>query len=613
MTNKLQQITILTLTAILITGGFSITQVAYSTGSNYGNNWNDHDDDEQSIPKSLCKDSTNLITNGCFEKPVVTNSKKWNIYNKTIASDLGWDVMWLKDIDDVKVGNNPCLPGEYGYGSSGLLELQKGILDGPAEGYQHAELDSDCNGPNNNVRSGEYSSVGISQSISTSEMNDYKITFAYKARPDQPLSTNGLVVSWNGADVTPNLDFSKKNWKYASIIVGVTADQDLTTLTFEDTGTPDSFGTFLDDVSVRPIPKPVIKITLNKEIDNSHDGTITDPNAFGLKINGVGVSHGVENIYQTAGPFTISEVGADNYVGTLVVSENCPFESLGGTVELELGDVVECTILNTFVPLPTITLKKVITQDNTDETDEIDLDVENPFHLWITNTETNEEIEITMENQAVPQGTYTLREEIEEGLDRFEFVLITGDDGCPTLVEDMEEFTLDSGEHLTCVVYNEDDADSTSGGEGVIFQRNSMKVTLGDNTALDSCDKYTNPADKDPCIEIISATSGIVGIVDSALTSDTTIVLFSVIEADRLETTTGAINPVCSISAITQHNKESFFLKDSDDTFPTNPTTSNVVVLKCVGMIISGEDPNDPSMTYTPVYNINYVMIDPTA
>jgi hypothetical protein len=140
-----------------------------------------------------------------------------------------------------------------------------------------------------------------------------------------------------------------------------------------------------------------------------------------------------------------------------------------------------------------------------------------------------------------------------------------------------------------------------------------MKVQLGDNTAFDSCDKFSNPTDKDPCIEIISASSGVIGIVDSALTSDTTIVLFSVIESDRLETTTGAINPVCSISAITQHNKESFFLKDLDDSYPTNPSMNNVVVLKCVGMIASGEDPDNPSNTYSPVYNVNYVMIDPTA
>jgi hypothetical protein len=194
MTNKKQLIAILSLTSILITSGFSMTPDAFSTGSGYSD-YHDDDDNSNQIPKGLCKNSGNLISNGCFEKPTVpsNNGKYWNIYDKVSATDLGWDVVWLKDSDEVDP-KNPCLTGEPGFSSQGLLELQRGILGGPAEGYQHAELDSDCNGPVNNARSGEKSSVGISQTITTSENNDYKITFAYKARPEQPLSTNGLMV-----------------------------------------------------------------------------------------------------------------------------------------------------------------------------------------------------------------------------------------------------------------------------------------------------------------------------------------------------------------------------------------------------------------------------------
>src|SRR3989304_259035 len=56
MTNKIQLIAILTLTSILITGGFCLTQLAYSTGSNSGNsnsnnygnsNGYHHDDDDE--------------------------------------------------------------------------------------------------------------------------------------------------------------------------------------------------------------------------------------------------------------------------------------------------------------------------------------------------------------------------------------------------------------------------------------------------------------------------------------------------------------------------------------------------------------------------------------
>ena len=465
MTNKLQQITTLALATILIAGSFSLTPFAYSTG------WNDDDDDDDDhsnqIPKGLCDDTNNLLTNGCFEMPVVTNSKKWDVYN-TVP---GWTVNWLiDDNNDATDGINPCQTGEPGFTVAGYLELQKGILGGPSEGTQHAELDSDCNGPTNNVRSGEKSSVGISQPMTTSEMNDYQITFAYKARPDQPLSTNGLMVSWNGDDITPNnLDFSKKKWKYASIIVGVDATQDLSTLVFEDTGNPDSFGTFLDDVSVKAIPKPVIKITLNKEVDNSQGGTITDPNAFGLKINGAGVSHGIENSYTTAGTFTIDEDGAENYVGTLVANENCPFESLGDSAELELGDEVECTILNTFVQPPTITVYHAVTQDNNGPFGPYAAD----FDLRADGTLITEGSGQTVEVDAGIEFQITAAD-----VDGYSFVLIAGDTKCPTNLGD--DITLESGEHINCWVYHEDDfVEGQSGGdEGVFFARNSIQMNI---------------------------------------------------------------------------------------------------------------------------------------
>ena len=58
MTNKIQLIAILTLTSILITGGFGVTQLAYSTGSNSGssnsNNGNNHDDNHDNDKIEIC-------------------------------------------------------------------------------------------------------------------------------------------------------------------------------------------------------------------------------------------------------------------------------------------------------------------------------------------------------------------------------------------------------------------------------------------------------------------------------------------------------------------------------------------------------------------------------
>jgi hypothetical protein len=246
----------------------------------------------------------------------------------------------------------------------------------------------------------------------------------------------------------------------------------------------------------------------------------------------------------------------------------------------------------------TITLFKAITTDN-DSPPSTDPD----FKLKIMNTTKTIDVP-SGATTIVDAGTYKMS---ETKLPGYSFVLIAGDTQCPSKLD--TPFIVKGGDKIECTIYNEDDfVEGQTGGEGIIFQHNSMQVNMSDNMANDSCD---NPANS-PCIEIIDAVNGKIGIVDSALTSDTTIVLFSVIEKDRLDTTTGAINPVCSISAIVQHDKESFFLKDPfDDSFPANPTTNNVVVLKCIGMIMSAEDPDDSSKMYSPVYNVNYALIDP--
>ena len=118
MTNKKQQITTIALATILIVGSFSLTPFAYSTG------WNDDDDDNdndhnsnQQVQKGFCDDTDNLLTNGCFETPVVTNSKKWDVYN----SVSGWTVNWLIDENnDATDGINPCQTGEPGLAVAGL-------------------------------------------------------------------------------------------------------------------------------------------------------------------------------------------------------------------------------------------------------------------------------------------------------------------------------------------------------------------------------------------------------------------------------------------------------------------------------------------------------------
>jgi len=220
----------------------------------------------------------------------------------------------------------------------------------------------------------------------------------------------------------------------------------------------------------------------------------------------------------TPGPHTVGEiagVGTDPNDYTDTIGGDC---NADGTIILEEGDNAVCTITNTLKIPATITLKKALTQDNTDEANHVGLD---EFHMFVTNVDDpGNPIEITMENQQIDAGTYTLS---ETGPPGFDFVLVSGDTGCPTMVEDMEQFTLESGDDLTCVIFNDDDADASS-GQGVAFGFNGLQFT---NTGpelggMDSCVTTTNVP---PCVEKQGA---LTVIVDPLLANpDSSIILWS--------------------------------------------------------------------------------------
>lgn len=516
MTNKLQQITTLALATILIAGSFSLTPFAYSTG------WNDDDDDSNKISKGLCKNSSNLIKNGCFEIPVVTNSKKWDLYEKQNPDTInfGWDVLWLKDHDegDGLLPFNPCVSGEPGFDSQGLLELQKGILGGPSEGYQHAELDSDCNGPITNARSGEKSSVGISQILTTSENNDYKITFAYKARPDLPLQTNGLIVTWNDGTIANNLEFSKKSWKYTSITVPGINGQ--TKLSFEDTGESDSLGTFLDDVSVIPIPKPMSVITLKKAITNDNSGT-SGPSDFVLKIKNVDthaetvITQGVETSVP-AGTYTMSESGPSGYSFVLIAGDDsCP-TMLENAVDdsdlftLKKGEHITCVIYN---------------DDNNDGQSPTN---DPPTITIVNNVESEPAFSITVSpNTGItgsdPTTTYTVDSHTQVTISGSDDrpILITGDGNCP---ENIGGFVnIENGQDITCIY-----SDRPTNEVGIVFRPTHVTFVPGESPT------FTLPEGGE--VTIVSSTNEVT-VIDPAFDgpdADSLIIVYTLIDTSHL-------------------------------------------------------------------------------
>lgn len=177
-----------------------------------------------------------MAANGSFETPVVTNTAKWDAFDN--AEVPGWTADWYGGSSSYSGHTRP----------DPQIELHNGVLGSAAAGNQYAELDSDWGGPDENY-SGEPSSITLSQSIPTIIGNQYTVSWKYAARPNH--SNNHLQVKVGGTEVFNSgviAGGGSINW--LSETYTFTATTGLTTITFAELGVADSFGMFLDDVTV---------------------------------------------------------------------------------------------------------------------------------------------------------------------------------------------------------------------------------------------------------------------------------------------------------------------------------------------------------------------------
>ncbi|MFH0892732.1 MAG: thrombospondin type 3 repeat-containing protein [Candidatus Falkowbacteria bacterium] len=217
-----------------------------------------------------CETGFVKIMNGGFENPTVNeHDGKWQIYPSG-TDGLGWDVSWVAP--------------EEGAPEPANLELQTVSLEWTAgEGSQWAELDTDYP-----VEGNEAASVVISQSVTTVPGAVYKLTFKFSPRPDTDSSNNSLGVKFGTIDETVSADGSgNTDTAWTLYEYTMTADSDSADLAFTDLGTPDSYGTLLDDVKVELTEcpaEPIGSITICKYSDldgngalNENEPAVTDP------------------------------------------------------------------------------------------------------------------------------------------------------------------------------------------------------------------------------------------------------------------------------------------------------------------------------------------------
>lgn len=179
----------------------------------------------ESCEESCVPGSTNLVVNGGFESPTLSNGG-FAIYPD--ASLTNWTV-------------------ESGAG----LEIQRNAAGAPKEGAQHAELDS-------------LTSTVISQVLTTVPGQKYEFSFWHSPRPNRPVTDNAIgydvqVVSDNqvlltgtvGAVVAGGNTGGSTVWtQYSYEFVAIDTQ---TKILFSDDGTSNTFGGYIDDVVVRTL------------------------------------------------------------------------------------------------------------------------------------------------------------------------------------------------------------------------------------------------------------------------------------------------------------------------------------------------------------------------
>ncbi len=218
------------------------------------------------VPVSQCLDiDQNLLTNGSFEEPEVTNSSKWQKFG-TVP---GWTV--------TKMSDNTLT----------TLELQEDLFGNEAaEGNQYAELDGDH-------------STKVTQSVAGLQTGaTYELSWAFAGRHNaggdtqnqMDILVNGTSVATEGPQTDPE-GLLTTDWTRSAITFK--ADSNSADIAFADLGPSNSFGTYLDDAQLCLVEEPKAMMRVCKMIVDEQ-GNIS---------NGAG----------TAGEFSVDVTGPGGY------------------------------------------------------------------------------------------------------------------------------------------------------------------------------------------------------------------------------------------------------------------------------------------------------------
>lgn len=174
--------------------------------------------------------AANLVANGDFEDVSELNYGSWG----TAESISGWQ----------------ATTGSY-------LEIQKnGVAGDPFSGNHLLELDSHNYGK-------DIDTLGIFQDVVTQPGRRYRLSFAYSARPGRAASDNRFEVSFGDTLVSQiEAGAGQSNTDWHLFQGTVTATEALSRLQFTYTGELNTFGAYIDQVSLEAVPEPTLLLGL---------------------------------------------------------------------------------------------------------------------------------------------------------------------------------------------------------------------------------------------------------------------------------------------------------------------------------------------------------------
>ncbi len=186
---------------------------------------------------------TELIQNGSFESPVLTNPQGWGVVQSG-QDGIAWNAVW---VDTTPLPGKPAIAN---------VEIQNGR---PAQsGIQFTELDSDYDGSPNPLP-GDVASVKLYQDIPTHIGVPYTLSFFTAPIPLYGVDENITIVSFGDSAALTTVDTvvedgtveTTTNWKQHTYTVVPTTTT--SRIQFADGGAANSFGSFLDTVSLKEV------------------------------------------------------------------------------------------------------------------------------------------------------------------------------------------------------------------------------------------------------------------------------------------------------------------------------------------------------------------------